>query len=309
MNRRDFVRFLGLGLAGACAGGQVYWPREAAAAPALRLAFLADAHLKDGDARRPEAQALARAVAELRGLNPAPQLVLFAGDLAHHGNPAALALGREILADLPASCLMLMGEGDGQPDDAAPWRRLFGEPWFISDSAGTASASGCILPGAPAPAARSFGWATPAAAGWPVNWTASTPKFPSCSFPTPRWTRSSGPGSNGPWTARRCSPSCAAFARSSASTATRIRQWPVVSGQWPVKAMTLARFCLLKTGKPQTENLPSALSLPATAWPQPQAIQGTPARLGPGLGPSGCGWALLAAEAGSFKLQPQVWEA
>ena len=70
MNRRDFVRFLGLGLAGACAGGQVYWPREAAAAPELRLACLADAHLKDGDARRPEAQALARAVAELRGLNP-----------------------------------------------------------------------------------------------------------------------------------------------------------------------------------------------------------------------------------------------
>ena len=73
---------------------------------------------------------MARAVAELRGLNPAPQLVLFAGDLAHHGNPAALALGREILADLPAPCFLVMGEGDGQPDNAAPWRRLFGEPWF-----------------------------------------------------------------------------------------------------------------------------------------------------------------------------------
>ena len=121
MNRRDFVRFLGLGLVGACA--QVYWPRGAAAAPGLRLACLADAHLTDGDERRPEAQALARAVAELRGLNPAPQLVLFAGDLAHRGNPAALALGREILADLPASCLMLMGEGDGRPDHAAPWLR------------------------------------------------------------------------------------------------------------------------------------------------------------------------------------------
>ena len=33
MNRRDFVRFLGLGLAGACAGGQVYWPREAEPRP------------------------------------------------------------------------------------------------------------------------------------------------------------------------------------------------------------------------------------------------------------------------------------
>jgi Icc protein len=131
MKRREFLRLISLGLA-ACSMGQITWPRKAApaAAPELRLAFLADAHLMEGDDRRPEAQALARAVSEIRGLEPAPSLVLFAGDLAHRGHPAALTLGREILADLPSPCLLLMGEGDGLPDAAAPWRRLFGDPWF-----------------------------------------------------------------------------------------------------------------------------------------------------------------------------------
>ena len=69
-------------------------------------------------------------MAELRRLKPAPRLVLFAGDLAHNGDPRALALGQEILSGLPAPHLMVMGEGDGLPDGAAAWRRLFGEPWF-----------------------------------------------------------------------------------------------------------------------------------------------------------------------------------
>jgi hypothetical protein len=87
MQRREFLRLLGLGLAGACTVTQVSWPLEGAAALDLepRLACLADAHLLDGDERRPAAQALARAVTELRGLKPAPDLVLFAGDLAHNG--------------------------------------------------------------------------------------------------------------------------------------------------------------------------------------------------------------------------------
>ena len=84
----------------------------------------------------------------------------------------------------------------------------------------------------------------------------------------------------------------------------------VASGQWPVvsKGHDFGEVFIAENRKLKTENL-LHFSLPATAWPQPQAIQGTPARLGPGLGPSGCGWALLAAEAASFKLQPQVWEA
>ena len=179
MNRRDFVQKLGLGLAGAWAVGRVAWPLPAlAGVPELHLACLADAHLLDGDSRRPEAQALARAVAELRRLKPAPDLVLFAGDLAHSGDPAALALGQEILADLPAPLFMVLGEGDGP----AGWQRGLAPPFrgavVFPGACRARKCFGSTPPGAPAPAARSSGWATPAAAGWPGSWRAWTPKPP-----------------------------------------------------------------------------------------------------------------------------------
>jgi 3',5'-cyclic AMP phosphodiesterase CpdA len=315
MNRRDFVRFLGLGLAGACAGGQVSWPREVVATPELRLGLLADAHLKDGDARRPEAQSLARAVRELRDLNPAPQLVLFAGDLAHHGNPAALALGREILADLPTPCLMLMGEGDGLPDNAAPWRRLFGEPRFShllqKKANGKRQTALQIL-------------------GLHTAW---------CPGPGGPLFRVGDPGRR--WLARelgRLDPEVPLLLVAHAPLDPVFRPWQQWTLDGPEVLGQLSRFrkvlCLhghthhavascqlsvvskdndfievfMANGKRQTANR-LCLSLPATAWPGPQALQGTPARLGPGRGPSGCGWTLLASEAASFKLQPQIWEA
>ncbi len=316
MNRRDFVRFLGFGLAGAYAGGQVYWPREAAAAPTLRLALLADAHLTDGDARRPEAQALARAVAELRGLNPAPQLILFAGDLAHNGNPTALALGGEILADLPASSLLLMGEGDGLPDHAASWRRLFGEPWFSHLLRQTENGKRKTV-------LQILGLHT----AW-------------CPGPGGPVFRVGDSGRR--WLARelRCfDPEVPLLLVSHAPLDPIFRPWQQWTLDGPEVLAQLRRFrqvlCLhghthhavvrrqgagiskehewsavffTKNRKPKTENRLLSLSLPATAWPGPQAVQGTPARLGPGLGPSGCGWALLTAEAASFKLQPQIWQ-
>ena len=71
-------------------------------------------------------------------------------------------------------------------------------------------------------------------------------------------------------------------------------QWPVASGPWSVKAVILEKGFLTENGKRKTAKR-LCISLPATAWPWPQALQGTPARLGPGLGPAGCGWLLLAA--------------
>ncbi|OGP70407.1 MAG: hypothetical protein A2Z73_01150 [Deltaproteobacteria bacterium RBG_13_60_28] len=131
MERREFVQRLTFGLVAGWAFSRGGWLQSAQAAPLPpRLALLADAHLKDGDTRRAEAQALARAVAEIRRAFPAPDLVLFAGDLAHAGNTKALALGKEILADLPAPLVAVMGEGDGFWKGAAVWPRLFGEPRF-----------------------------------------------------------------------------------------------------------------------------------------------------------------------------------
>ena len=131
MNRREFVKQVGLGLAAGWAVGRLAWPFTARAAdPEVRLALLADAHLKDGNDRRPEALALARAVAEIGKLSPPPELVLFAGDLAHRGRPDALDLGREILAGLPAPVWAVCGEGDHGPRGNSAWVRRWGSPWF-----------------------------------------------------------------------------------------------------------------------------------------------------------------------------------
>ncbi len=110
-------------LAAGTAAGWAYkcWPGawpvsgEPAANPGIVIACLADAHLRDGRTGAPEARSLARAVTEIRALKPAPDLVIFAGDLAHDGDPFALALGAEILAELPMPLLAVRGEGDGDP--------------------------------------------------------------------------------------------------------------------------------------------------------------------------------------------------
>jgi hypothetical protein len=61
--------------------------------------------------------------------------------------------------------------------------------------------------------------------------------------------------------------------------------------------------------KPETENHLLHQGLPATAWPRPLALMGTPAALRPGLGPWGCGWAQLSLGPASRQFQPRLWQA
>jgi hypothetical protein len=318
MKRRDFLRRLGLGLAGAWTLGRVSWPVGAPAAdpqgPELRLAFLSDAHLKDGEERRPEAQALARAVAELRLLKPAPRLVLFAGDLAHNGDPRALALGHEILSDLPAPHLMLMGEGDGLPD-AAAWRRLSGEPWFShllqKTENGKQKTVGQVLglhtawcPGG-GPAfrvgdagrrwlARELARLDPEAPLIILSHAPLDPVF----RPWQQWTVDG----------QQLMPLLARFRQVFCLHGHTHNI--VASSQLPVASNSndFGEIFLTEDRKHETENRLLSISLPATAWPGPQALQGTPAHLGPGLGPAGCGWLLLAAGSTSLQFQPQIWQ-
>ncbi len=330
MKRREFLQCLGIGLAGGWVFSRPFWPRVAAAGvPELRLAVLADAHLKNGDGRRPEAQALARAVAELRGLTPAPDLVLFAGDLAHGGNPAALALGKEILADLPAPLLMVMGEGDGLPDGAAAWRRLFGDPWFSHLLPKTENGklktvlqvlglhtAWCPGPGGPLFRvgesgrhwlARELARLDPEA---PLLVLSHAPLDP-IYRPWSQWTL------DGPEVLDRLGrfrrvlcihghTHCAGVRgqglvsseqRAVSNTAGVRGQWPGVSNSDDQGEILLTKNGLLH------------LSLPATAWPWPQALQGTPARPGPGLGPSGCGWVVLAGRETSLTCESRLWRA
>ncbi len=313
MKRRDFLRRLGLGLAGAWALGRVSrpWPTLAATAPSrgLRLAFLSDAHLQDGDERRPEARALARAVAELRRLDSGPDMVLFAGDLAHNGDPRALALGREILTDLPAPCLMIMGEGDGLPDGAGAWRRLFGEPWFSFDLRGTENEErktvlqilGLHTAWCPGPGGPLFRVGESGRRRLAQELARCDPEIPLLLLshaplepifrPWQQWTM------DGPEVLGLLAP---------------FRQVLCVHGHVH-NTVASCRLPVLSEGKGRgdfafSENRLFSSSLPATAWPKPQAVQGTPAQLAPGLGPAGCGWLLLTTGRAGLQFQPQIWQ-
>ena len=309
MERREFLRRLSLGLAAGWVEARWSWPRPlAAAAPVWRLALLADAHLKNGKADRPEALALARAVAEIRALRPAPDLVLFLGDLAHKGRPDALDLGREILADLPGSLHMLRGEGDWGPGGEAPWRRRFGEPWF----------------------SRSCGEAQVIGLDTTLTRTRRGPIFEIGAAQLSRLARELA----------ALSPETAIIIASHAPLARLFRPWQHWTGDSAAVAAQFARFprvlCLhghvhaaagarvAMDGPPQAPGTwsrpPDAVAttgsggvmhcgLPATAWPRPLAVQGTPAIPRPGLGPHGCGWTLLTRDRVAAQLQPRLWQA
>jgi len=69
---------------------------------------------------------------------------------------------------------------------------------------------------------------------------------------------------------------------------------------------TVGGWHFTENRKPKTGN---HLGLPATSWPGPQALQGTPAAPRPGLGPLGCGWVLLSIQPGALEIIPHLWQA
>jgi 3',5'-cyclic AMP phosphodiesterase CpdA len=279
------------------------------AGPKLCLALLADAHLKNGNDRRPEAQALARAVAEIKTLTPLPDLVLFAGDLAHKGRSDALDLGREILSDLPAPVWAVRGEGDCGRGGDAPWFRRFGAPRF--------------------------------------SWSYQGVHFlglDTALYPTPQGPAFEMGAAQRAWLARELDgldPSTPLVIVSHAPLARLFLPWQQWTGDAAEIVPLLSTFrqmlCLhghvhgagvgnagvsddandgnnfrnwycTETIKLQTEN-PLHLSLPATAWPFPTAMQGTPAVMRPGLGPRGCGWAHLTLSPSGTIFHPNLWQA
>jgi len=156
MRRREFLLTVLGGVAAGWLGPP--WPALAgpmptppAAAPGLRLALLADAHLEGGNPSHPRARALAQCVTHINSLNPAPDLAVFLGDLAHAGDADALALGRELLHELCVPLRLLRGEHDGH----GPWRSLFGEAHFAESHRGVHLLGvDTALPRAGAPAFR-----------------------------------------------------------------------------------------------------------------------------------------------------------
>jgi Icc protein len=289
MKRRDFIRNLGFGLAAGWAASCGFWPVPARARhPAISLAFLADAHLQNSDPNRPEARALARAVAEIKSLKPAPNLVLFAGDLAHDGDPGALALGEEILSDLPMPVLAVRGEGDGCPKKGEAGWEIFSHGRFVYGFEGIYLLGlNTVWQDTPEGPAFALGethrrWLDQVLSGLdparPLLILSHAPLIP-IFRPWGQWTVDSGP------------------------LITRLSRFPQVlclhghvhhGHLLAAKNLNIPAVDQGIFRKPQTANRkPYHLALPATSWPLPWALEGTPRQLRPGVGPRGCGWILM----------------
>ncbi|MFZ2089142.1 MAG: metallophosphoesterase [Desulfobaccales bacterium] len=305
MKRREFIWNLSLGLAAAWSMASLSWPTAAGASKGpLPFAFLADPHLRDGDETRPEALALARAVAEIRALKPAPRLVFFAGDLAHDGDPGALALGQEILSDLPMPVLAVRGEGDGHPEEGGAAWDLFGNGRFFYTYEGihllglhtywqnTPEGPGFALGEAQHRwLAKILAWLEPDA---PLLVLSHAPLMP-LYRPWGQWTRDSGP-----LLERLSRFENVVCLHGHVHRCDRLAENNLTisfSGDWFFR-------------KPKTENRkPFHLSLPATSWPLPSPVEGTPRKLRPGLGPHGCGWASLCHGGTHSTFRQVLWKA
>ncbi len=334
MNRREFIGNLSLGLAAAWAGSRFFWPvaGEASDRP-ISLALLADAHLSDGDPGRFEARALARAVAEIRALRPAPRLVLFAGDLAHDGNPMALALGEEILSELPMPVLAVRGEGDGRPQKGEAGGRLLAEGRFFHHEAGvTFLGLDTVLQKPPEGPAFALGEAQhrwldhvlsrldPAAPLLVLSHAPLVPIFPAWG----QWT-----ADRGPLLKRLCrfenvlcfhghvhqaiTPSGENF---EAKDIGHFRQPNLHGHNRPLPAMKIfyrggvtPPLRVNFHGKTENRKPMCQLALPATSWPLPSPLTGTPETLRPGSGPRGCGWAYVPPGGQAAQVRQVLWQA
>jgi hypothetical protein len=308
MHRREFLNKLAAGMAAGWAFSR--WPGtfplagEIPATPNLVIACLADPHLRDGSDRQPEALSLARAVTEIRALNPAPRLVLFAGDLAHDGNASALALGEEILSDLSMPVLAVRGEGDNSPDQSTAGWRFFKDGRFCYTYEGV-NLLGLDTVWQDGPNGLGFTLGE-AQQGWlaavlprldpdtPLVVLSHAPLVPIYRH-WGQWTRDSGPLLD-----RLSGFENVLYVHG------HVHHGDLLAGQ-DLNIPLSANFFFRKQ---KTENRkPAHLALPATSWPLPCALEGTPQKLRPGVGPRGCGWTLLHQGNQAQHFRQVLWQA
>ena len=103
---------------------------------AFRFAYLSDTHLYARGMTHRFAKAALKAVDDLNALDPAPDFVLFGGDLAQLGRPDELALGQQILTGVKPPLRMMVGEHDWYLDLGELWKQMFGPDHYSFDHKG-----------------------------------------------------------------------------------------------------------------------------------------------------------------------------
>ena len=137
LDRRGFLKVSLAAAAAAAASGVRFNPHSfqtvsvAGAATGkvepFTFAYISDSHLYEREVNDRFVRQLLRAVDDINGLDPAPDFVLFGGDLAQLGAPEELDLGAQILKSVKAPVHMMVGEHDWYLDLGDKWRSLFGQ--------------------------------------------------------------------------------------------------------------------------------------------------------------------------------------
>ncbi len=100
------------------------------------FAVLTDAHLYDIPDHKFDA-ILEKSVADVNSLQPAPDFVLYGGDLGQSGKKEELIKGKRILDKLKMPYKIILGEHDYYLDMGKAWRALFGDEHWSFDHKGT----------------------------------------------------------------------------------------------------------------------------------------------------------------------------
>jgi 3',5'-cyclic AMP phosphodiesterase CpdA len=101
----------------------------------FRFAMISDAHLYSIADHKFDKH-LEDAVVMVNNLNPAPDFVLFGGDIAQNGTEDQLVKGKKILSKLKMPMRVIPGEHDWYLDMGTAWRGLYGDETWSFDHKG-----------------------------------------------------------------------------------------------------------------------------------------------------------------------------
>src|SRR3990170_52102 len=141
ITRRIFLRrSLAAGaVAGAAASGLFPFIQTidvAYGAEPFRFAWISDTHLYPRTLNTRFVEKAERAVNDVKAMKPAPDFMIFGGDLAQLGDPVELQLGADILKGIRVKKYYIPGEHDWYLDMGAAWEKLFGKPNWTFDHKG-----------------------------------------------------------------------------------------------------------------------------------------------------------------------------
>ncbi|MGD2080431.1 MAG: metallophosphoesterase [Nitrospirota bacterium] len=138
-SRRDFLRATTFVAAGAAAHGvlPVFSRIDLAfGASSFSFAWISDSHLYPRELNTRFIEKLKRAVKDVNEMSPAPDFLLYGGDLAQLGDPVELELGVELLKPIKVKKYYIPGEHDWYLDLGKKWMDLFGKPNWSFDHKG-----------------------------------------------------------------------------------------------------------------------------------------------------------------------------